>query len=144
MFVGEYDRSVDGNGRIALPAEFRDDLSGQCYLTAHHEGCVKIMSAAAFEEAANDVLQQVKDGRVPESTGRAFGSNTIVATIDKQGRITIDEKLRRYAGLRPGGQATIVGALSSLQVWRDSRYRTVSSEDDVEQRVRHWDDEDDA
>lgn len=144
MFVGEYDRSVDGNGRVALPADFRDELSGQCYLTADPEGCVTIMSAAVFEQAADELLEQVKVGRASESSPRAFGAKTTVATIDKQGRITIDEALRRHAGLRPGGSAVIAGALKSLELWRDTRYRRIRSEDDVEQRVRHWDDEEDA
>lgn len=143
MFVGEYDRSVDGNGRVALPADFRDELSGQCYLTADPEGCVTIMSAAAFEQAAAELLEQVKAGRVSPSSSRAFAAKTSVATIDKQGRITIEDQLRRHAGLRPGGDAVIVGRLTSLELWRDSRYSRIRSEDDVEQRVRHWDDEDD-
>lgn len=143
MFVGEYDRSVDGNGRIALPADFRDELSGQCYLTADPEGCVAIMSAAEFEQKAADILEQVRTGDALDSSPRAFGAKTTVATIDKQGRITIDDALRRHAGLRPGGSAVIAGALTRLELWRESRYKRISSEDDVDQRVRHWDDEDD-
>ncbi len=144
MFVGEYDRSVDGNGRVALPADFRDELSGQCYLTADPEGCVTIMSAAVFEQAAAELLERVKAGRASESAPRAFAAKTSVATIDKQGRITIDDQLRRHAGLRAGGGAVIVGVLHNLELWRDSRYARIRSEDDVEQRVRQWDDEDDG
>jgi MraZ protein len=141
VFVGEYDRSVDGNGRLALPADFRDALGAKCYVTCDPEGFVKITTEESFESAAAHLREQVRAGTQPSSALRAFGVQSSVVSIDKQGRITLDENNRRHAGLTSGGQAVIAGAIDSLEVWRSSRYRQVRNEDDVIQPSRIWNDE---
>ncbi len=142
VFVGEYDRSVDGNGRLALPADFRDLLGSRCYVTCDPEGFVKITTETNFQSDADHLKSQVRAGELPASALRAFGVQTTVASIDKQGRITLDEASRSHAGL--GGQAIIAGAIDNLEVWRPSRYRQIRGEDDVVQPSRVWVDEDDA
>lgn len=144
MFVGEYDRSVDGNGRLALPADFRDLLGSRCYVTSDPEGFVKITTEANFESEAAHLKEQVRAGERPASALRAFGVQSSVVSIDKQGRITLDEGTRRHAGLTPGGQAVIAGAIDNLEVWRPSRYRQIRGEDQVVEPTRVWNDEEDA
>lgn len=143
MFVGEYDRSVDGNGRLALPSSFRDDLGDRCYATREPTGYIAITSVDTFSREAEHVMEQVREGELPDSALRDFGVNSTVLSIDKQGRITLDEESRAHAGIRPGSQVVIAGALSRLQIWRPSRYRTIRSEDGVTQPSRVWLDEDD-
>ena len=144
MFVGEYDRSVDGNGRLALPADFRDLLGAKCYVTSDPEGFVSITTMEHFQSEADHLMEQVRTGEQPRSALRAFGVQSSVASIDKQGRITLDEESRKHAGLTGGGQAVIAGAITNLEVWRPSRYRQIRGEDDVIQPSRRWLDEDDA
>lgn len=143
MFVGEYDRSVDGNGRLALPSAFRDLLGDRCYVTCDPDGFVSITTADRFQSEADHLEELVRLGEHPRSALRAFGVNSTVAAIDKQGRITLDEEARRHAGLQPGGQAVIAGAITNLEVWRPSRYRTIRGEDEVVQPSRVWIDEGD-
>ena len=38
MFVGVYDRSIDDNGRLGLPAPFRGELGDRCYATLDPQG----------------------------------------------------------------------------------------------------------
>ena len=57
MFVGEYDRSVDGNGRLALPSAFRDALGERCYVTRAPEGCLAVMSVDEFTAGALECLE---------------------------------------------------------------------------------------
>ena len=144
MFVGEYDRSVDGNGRLALPADFRDLLGSRCYVTSDPEGFVKITTVENFESEAAHLKDEVRAGRQPAAALRAFGVQSSVASIDKQGRITLDEATRTHAGLSGGGQAVIAGAIDNLEVWRPSRYRQIRGEDAVVQPARVWNDEDEA
>jgi MraZ protein len=141
VFVGEYDRSVDGNGRLALPSTFRDDLGDRCYVTRDPHGCLAVTSVDAFSRNAQRVLEQVRGGELPESATRTFGVNSSLLAIDKQGRITLDDESRRHAGLAAGGQVVIAGALDCLQIWRPSRFATVRGEDGVLQPARVWADE---
>jgi MraZ protein len=142
VFVGEYDRSVDGNGRLALPSPFRDDLGERCYATREPSGCVSISSIETFDNEARHVMEQVRQGELPESALRDSGVNSSIVSVDKQGRITLDDEFRRHAGVQTGAQVVIAGALSCLQIWRPSRYRTVRSEDGVTQPPRVWLDDD--
>lgn len=141
MFVGEYDRSVDGTGRLALPADFRDELGTKCYLRCHPDGYVSITSNTEFEAEVAQLKERIRSGDAPEAAMREFGVSSSVASIDKQGRITLDEQIRRHAGITPGGQAMIAGAVTQLQVWRPSRYRTIRAEDGVVRPSRIWPDE---
>jgi MraZ protein len=143
VFVGEYDRSVDGNGRLALPSPFREELGDRCYVTADPIGFVSITPVANFEADAQRLMEEVRDGLLPASAMRNFGVSSSVVSVDKQGRITLDEETRQFAGITPGGQAIVAGALKQLEVWRPSRYRTIRGEDVVVQPTRTWNDEDD-
>lgn len=143
MFVGEFDRSVDGNGRLALPATFRDELGDRCYITADPEGFVSITTVEFFEREAAELTEAVRNGERPRSALRDFGVNSIITAVDKQGRITLDDGTRAHAGIRPGSQAKLAGAINVLEVWRPSRYRTVRGEDHRVSAARVWDDEDD-
>ena len=142
MFVGEYDRSVDGTGRLALPADFREDLGAKCYLRCHPHGFVSITTIAQFETEAAQLEERVTAGEVSTAALRMFGVSSSVAAIDKQGRITLDDELRAHAGIAAGAQAVIAGAVNKLEVWRPSRYRTIRGEDTVVEPARVWVDED--
>lgn len=144
MFVGEYERSVDGTGRVALPSAFRDDLGDRCYATREPSGHVSITSIETFRAAADHVMERVRTGELPDSALRDFGVTSTVISIDKQGRITLDDELRSHAGVASGSQVVIAGALSTLQIWRPSRYRTVRGEDGVSQPPRVWADDDET
>lgn len=143
MFVGEYERSVDGNGRLALPSAFRDELGDRCYATREPSGCISISSMATYEAEADRLLERVRQGEEPPSALRNHGVTSSIVAVDKQGRITLDDEARQFAGIRPGAQVVIAGALTSLEVWRPSRYRTVRGEDGVTQPPRVWVDEED-
>lgn len=141
MFVGEYERSVDGAGRLALPSAFRDDLGDRCYATREPSGHIAITSIATFQAAAEHVMERVRAGELPDSARRDFGVTSSVVSIDKQGRITLDEELRLHAGIPAGSQVVLAGALSTLQIWRPSRYGTIRGEDGDTQPPRTWDDD---
>ena len=141
MFVGEFDRSVDGAGRLALPADFRDDLGSKCYVTCDPDGFVKITTEEIFRSEADHLRELVRSGARPASAMRAFGTKTQIASIDKQGRITLDEATRKHAGLK--NQAVIAGAIDHLEIWRPSRFGQVGTEHEVAAPSRIWEDEDD-
>lgn len=138
MFVGEYDRSIDGNGRVALPAEFRDELGTSCYLTLHPKGFVSVSTVDEFDRKAAEMLEKASRGEVSEAAVRKMGRNSVRVSVDKQGRITLDEATRVQAGIESPGQAILVGALDRLEIWRPSRFSTIVDEDDVTEPDRVW------
>ncbi len=143
VFVGEFVHQVDANGRITLPSTFREELTGECYLRRDPLGYLVFIPAPAFEAESADVQAKMRSGEAPRSALRQLASTTRKVTIDKNGRVTLDEEARQHAGLRPGGTATLVGESYTFSVWRPSRWQVLSAEDGESTPVRVWDDEDD-
>ena len=60
---------------------------------------------------------------------------TLVA-IDKQGRITLDEKVRAHAGLLSSSSVKVAGMFDAVEVWKPERFETVQVEGDHEEPAR--------
>ena len=73
-------------------------------------------------EMAQEMTQAVKRGEKTRSELRALAINMIEVQVDAQGRITIDENLRKYAGLTPGGRVIVSGAFDSVEIWEPERF----------------------
>ncbi len=123
MFVGVYERQLDERGRVALPSSFRGDLGDRCYLFFGDDGCVSVRSEASFEEQARELIEQVKRGEASRDRQRAFASSAVHATIDRQGRVTLEPRLREHAGIEPQAAVMVLGSLDQIEIWEPGRYR---------------------
>lgn len=144
VFVGEYDRSVDSNGRVALPSMFRDLLGERCYATRDPQGCIVVRTAARYSRDAKRIAKQEERGDVPRGTGRSLSTRTVIVGVDKQGRVTLDEPNRTFAAIDAGGHVMVIGNAHSIELWRPSRWSVVASEDSSQEPDRVWPDEIDA
>ena len=126
VFVGVHERQLDPKGRVALPAPFRPRLEPRCYLTLGADKCVDVLTAEAFEHVASDAIEKVRRGEMSRSQQRAIAANAIEVTIDAQGRINIDEKLREYAGLSLDSKVVISGSFDRCEIWDPTRYQRMS------------------
>ena len=126
MFVGVHERQLDPKGRVALPAAFRPRLEPRCYLTLGADKCVDVLTAEAFEQVANDAMEKVRRGEMNRNQQRALAANAVEVTIDAQGRINIDEKLRAYAGLSLDSKVIISGSFDRCEIWDPVRHERMS------------------
>ena len=117
MFVGVYERQLDERGRVALPSSYRGELGDQCYLFFGDDGCVSVRSVESFEAEAADMVAKAKRGEVSRNRQRAFASSASQATIDKQGRVTLDARLREHAGLAPQAAVVELGNIDQIEIW---------------------------
>ena len=64
---------------------------------------------------------------------RALAASAILASVDRQGRVNVDEKLRAYAGLELDSQIVVAGNLTRLELWSPERYARIEAEgtDDI-------------
>jgi MraZ protein len=128
LFVGAYERQLDDKGRLALPATFRDRIGEHCYLAKGLDKCVTVVPAATFEAEAELLATRVRLGEVSRNQLRALASSAILASLDKQGRVNVDEQLRAYAELQPGAPVTVAGSFDRLELWAPDRFHTVNTE----------------
>lgn len=122
MFVGVHERQLDPKGRLALPAAFRPRLEPRCYLAFGRDKCIDVMTAEAFEEMAAEVIAKVKAGEIARSEQRALAANAIEVTIDAQGRVNLEEKLREYAGVALNSRVIVAGSFDRVEIWDPERH----------------------
>lgn len=128
LFVGVFERQLDDKGRLAVPATFRDRLGEHCYLAKGRDKCVTIVPAETFEAEAAAMAARVGVGEVSRNQLRALASSAVVVTLDKQGRVNVDEQLREYADLAPGEPVTVAGSFDRLELWSTQRFQLVNDD----------------
>ena len=126
-FVGRYERQLDPKGRVALPPTFRNRLEPRCFLVIGQDKCVVVVTAAVAAERGEETLQAVKRGEKTMSELRALAVSMTEVSVDGQGRITIDDNLRSYAGLLPGAKVVVSGAFDSVEIWEPGRFERMLS-----------------
>ena len=115
MFLGTHTPKLDDKGRLILPAKFREELAEGLVITRAQDRCLAIYPMATFVEmtksisAAPTSVKQVRDFQ------RMLAAGASDETPDKQGRITIPQQLRSYAGLETS--VVVVGAINRVEVW---------------------------
>ena len=126
MFVGSHERQLDPKGRLALPASFRPRLEPKCYLALGRDKCVDVLTTEAFLSVASDAIEKVRRGEMDRKQQRALASNMVEVTVDAQGRINIDEKLRAYAGLELNSRVIVSGSFDRVEIWDPERHQRIS------------------
>ena len=99
MFMGEYNHTIDGKGRVIVPAKFRDALGDGFVVTKGLDGCLFVYPPdawQAFEEKLQSLPLTNKNSR---QFARFFLAGAASCEVDKQGRILLPQVLREFAGL---------------------------------------------
>ena len=122
MFVGVYERQLDERGRVALPSTLREELGDHCYLFFGDDGCVSVQSEVDFETQARELLERVKKGEATRARQRAFASSAVRGTIDRQGRITLEQRLRDHADIDVQQPVKVLGSIDHIEIWDPGRY----------------------
>lgn len=100
---------------MILPAKFRDELSDGLVLTRGQERCIYVFSQREFEQLHEQMRSAPLSSRQSRDYSRVFLSGASDEVPDKQGRITIPQALRTYAGL--GRELAVIGAGSRAEIW---------------------------
>ena len=98
MFLGEYQHTVDGKGRMVLPRKFRDGLEDGCVVTIGQEKCLFVFPMDEFNEEVERMGRLPRTDRRARNFTRAFFAGASDQVPDRQGRVQLTEKQRRYAG----------------------------------------------
>ena len=133
MFVGAHERQLDEKGRVALPATYRAHLGEHCYLVKGTDKCVEVIPADDFERVGRELIAKVERGDLALNRQRAMASSAVLATVDRQGRVTVDERLRTYAELALDSPVIVAGNLTRLEIWSPERHARVDADgtDDI-------------
>ncbi|MEG1658185.1 MAG: division/cell wall cluster transcriptional repressor MraZ [Oscillibacter sp.] len=104
--------TVDGKGRLAIPAKLREELGDTFYVTIGPDPCLTVYSNTSWDRLTE------KFEALPYSKARALRplfSNAVKCEPDAQGRILIPQKLREYAHLKK--DVSVIGVSSRAEIW---------------------------
>ncbi|MGH9292376.1 MAG: division/cell wall cluster transcriptional repressor MraZ [Acidimicrobiales bacterium] len=119
-FVGRFDRSVDGKGRVIFPTRLRPVFDQKGYIAPHEDGCLALWTSEEFEkEADRQHVREVESRRTRDEVREWFSKVSKVA-LDLQGRMAIPGDLRSHAGLED--TALFVGVHDRFELWSTARW----------------------
>ena len=115
MFTGEYRHSVDGKGRLAVPARFRAQLHSGAVVSRWMEPCLAIHTKAGWDLLADKIAALPITDPNARLFQRYVFSQAIELELDGQGRVLLPAFLRDPVGLE--SEAVVVGSRDHAEIW---------------------------
>lgn len=116
MFIGISALTLDGKGRMTVPARHRDVLlaqsQGRVTLTKSPEGCLMLFAEADWLEFRNRIAQLPMSA---QGWKRIFLGHANETEMDGTGRVLIPPALREAVGL--ARDVDLIGMGSHFEIW---------------------------
>ncbi len=121
VFRGGPVLTLDGKGRITVPARWRDVLmatvQGQMVVTKNPDGCLSLYPLPVWEAFENNVLALTTED---DAWRRFFIGSATEVELDSAARVLIPPELRAWAGLERDVKFMGVGAY--FELWDSARH----------------------
>lgn len=121
--TGTYEHSIDGKGRLFIPAKLREELGATFYLTMGIDACLAVYPQESWnvftEKFASLPMTQSK-------VMRPLFANAVKCEPDSQGRIVLPQRLRGYASLDK--DVVIIGVHNRAEIWSAEKWNETEEE----------------
>lgn len=125
-FIGTVSLTLDGKGRLSVPARHRDALrtlaGNQLVLTKHPDGCLLVFPQPNWVPFHDKVAALPMEA---QRWKRMFLGGASEVEIDSASRVLIDPVLRSYAGLER--DVRLVGLGPYFELWDAARHEADES-----------------
>ncbi len=122
MFLGTYEHTLDGKGRVSLPARFREILSAngdsRLIITTNVDPGVQCLVAypiQSWQDFHERIASLPQFDEAVIQLKRLHIAGATECSADKQGRILIPPMLREYASLK--NTAIFAGLGTNIEIW---------------------------
>jgi MraZ protein len=116
-FVGRYEHSLDGKGRLILPARFRSSFDALAVVSKYNERCLAIWTPEAFDRKADEMALLMDGTPEQRARARAWSMGSAEVDMDKQGRVPVPQYLREFAEMPESSMVLVHGALTHIELW---------------------------
>ena len=120
MFVGKYQNSIDSKSRLIIPAKFREELGGRCVIAQSLDRCLTISTEAEWENFLQELKALPRSNAEARMIRRYFNQSAAKCDVDKQGRVTIPQELKDYAGITK--ELVTIGNIDNIEVWSKENF----------------------
>ena len=121
MFQGGALLTMDGKGRITIPAQHRDALlaansTAKLTLTRHKSGCLLLFPQAVWDIKRREIETW---SSASDADKRMYLGMAQSIDLDQTGRVLVPPPLRQFAGLEK--DATLMGLGLYAEIWDNAR-----------------------
>jgi MraZ protein len=135
MFRGNHHYLVDDKGRVAIPARFREELSGlqdeRLVVTRfkrRNRPCLDVYPLSAWKRFEERLAGEKRFGKRLGAFESWYVGAAQDVQVDSQGRMLIPPTLREYAAI--GREVMFVGATEKFRIWDKEVFHQVDREDE--------------
>jgi MraZ protein len=125
LLTGEYEHVIDGKSRVLISNKLRnqidaDEHGSNFYLVLGANGILCLYPEKYFEQVA----LAIAPGTAAPDEAVAFERMSFALAskveLDRQGRLLLNERLRKRAGLKD--QVTLVGVRDHIELWNSESW----------------------
>ncbi len=126
-FVGSYTHAMDSKKRVFVPSKFRDELGEEFYITRKFGKYLSIYTADDWQAYVEKIE------RLPESEAEEIQDFILGAAQrcvpDSSGRIILDDRLLRHAGIQKN--IVFAGVGKQIRIWAEEVWDERESKHDL-------------
>jgi len=119
MLIGKYYHHLEANGRLSLPAKFRE-INKEWIVTRGLDGCLFLLQESNFKKELEKIAQSSFTKKANRDLIRLMTNEAKKLTADENGRVNLPDYLIEFAQLK--NNVVIVGSLNHLEVWDQEKY----------------------
>jgi len=125
LLTGEYQHVIDGKNRVLISNKLRgqidvDEHGSNFYLVLGVNGILCLYPEKYFEQIVMAVAPKTTAPDEAVAFERISFALTSKVELDSQGRLLLNERLRKRAGLKD--RITLVGVRDHIELWNDENW----------------------
>jgi len=125
LLTGEYQHVIDGKNRVLISNRLRgqidvDEHGSSFYLVLGVNGILCLYPEKYFEQIVMAVAPKTTAPDEAVAFERISFALTSKVELDSQGRLLLNERLRKRAGLKD--RITLVGVRDHIELWNDENW----------------------
>jgi len=129
FFFGEYTHALDNQRRVAIPREWRSKGDNDRFILFPGHNTLMLVPYAAFRDFLAKARKVSLANRQAQEALARIGAKVQECLCDKQGRITISQRLLDLLGIKE--EIVLVGAFSTIQLWHPDAWAQHRDSDDA-------------
>mgnify|MGYP000238676083 CR=1 FL=1 len=130
MWYGEYFHSLDSKNRLILPAKFREKIKElkikKFYITRGLDGCLFVFTYEVWRQLENKLKELFFTKQQSRFFNRIYFSGAQEIEFDSQGRVTLPDYLKDFAGIKK--EVVIIGVADRIEIWDKKRWEKFYAE----------------
>ena len=139
LITGEYEHTIDGKGRVLVSNKLRNQIDSEehgsdFYLVVGANGILSLYPEKCFERMT---VAMAEKNAAPDEIVAFERMNFALAgkvELDSQGRLLLNEKLRKRAGLKDN--VTLVGVRDHIEFWNTQDWEQYLSDNMAQYQKR--------